>query len=86
MCNTATMQSTAYVTETATSRRFETSGRLTVRLVVSYTAEYRFAGSIWRTIAGTLDVPGATREIVVGELDTVLTDGDCRTNPRGPGC
>lgn len=73
-------------TETATSRRFEASGRLTVRLVVSYTAEYRFAGSIWRTIAGTLDVPGAAREIVVGELDTVLTDGDCRTNPRGPGC
>lgn len=73
-------------TETATSRRFETSGRVTAQLIVGYSAEYRFAGSVWRSIAGTLDVPGETRDIIVGELDTVLTDGDCIDNPRGPGC
>ncbi|MGX5694907.1 hypothetical protein ACWKWP_01805 [Agromyces soli] len=73
-------------TDTATSRRFDESGRVTAQLVVRYAAEYRFAGSVWRGIAGTLEVPGASREIVVGELDTVLTDGDCLTRPSGPGC
>ena len=73
-------------TDTRTSHRFEASGRFTARLTMSYTAEYRFAGSVWRTIAGTLDVPGITREIIVGQLDTVLTDGDCIDNPHGPGC
>ncbi|MGX5695967.1 PKD domain-containing protein [Agromyces soli] len=73
-------------TDTDTSRRFEASGRVSAALVVTYTAEYRFAGSVWRSIAGTLDRSGQTREILVGELDTVLTDGDCVQNPRGPGC
>lgn len=73
-------------TDTATTRRFEASGRVTATLVVTYSAEYRFAGSVWRSIAGTLDVAGQSREILVGEFDTVLTDGDCNANPAGPGC
>lgn len=73
-------------TDTSTTRRFEASGRVSATLVVSYSAEYRFAGSVWRTIAGTLDVTGQSRDILVGEFDTVLTDGDCNANPAGPGC
>ena len=49
-------------------------------------AEYRFAGSAWRPIAGTLTVPGEPRRVLVGEFDTVLTQGDCIANPSGPGC
>lgn len=74
------------LSSTDTSLRFEQPGRTTVRLSVQYSAEYRFAGSGWRGIPGTLSVEAGELEFLVGTFRTVLTDGDCRANPDGPGC
>ena len=61
-------------------------GEYTVELTAVVRAEYRFAGSAWRSIAGTLDLAGAPQRVLVGEFDTVLTQGDCNADPGGPGC
>jgi hypothetical protein len=71
---------------TATSHVYAASGVYTVELEVVLRAEYRFAGSAWRAIAGTLTVAGEPQRVLVGEVDTVLTRGDCNANPTGPGC
>lgn len=73
-------------TETPTSHVYAASGEYTVELAVVLRAEYRFAGSPWRSIAGTLTLPGQPQRVLVGEFDTVLTQGDCNANPSGPGC
>jgi hypothetical protein len=73
-------------TPTSTSHVYATAGKYTVELVVVLRAEYRFAGSPWRSIAGTLTVAGEPQRVLVGEVDTVLTQGDCNANPSGPGC
>ncbi|GAA2035567.1 hypothetical protein GCM10009819_20060 [Agromyces tropicus] len=71
---------------TPTSHVFGTSGVHPVEPSVVYAAEYRFDGSAWRWIDGTLTIaaPGVT--VLVGEFDTVLVTGDCTVAPRGPGC
>lgn len=74
------------LSSTETSLRFERAGRSTVTLTVHYAAEYRFAGSAWRGIPGTLAIEAGSQQFLVGSFDTVLTDGDCRANPSGPGC
>ncbi|WP_130353704.1 hypothetical protein [Agromyces ramosus] len=71
---------------TATSHVYASAGEYTVDLSVVVRAEYRFAGSPWRSIAGTLSLAGAPQRVLVGEFDTVLTQGDCLANPSGPGC
>ncbi|MFB6612197.1 hypothetical protein ACFCVO_17875 [Agromyces sp. NPDC056379] len=73
-------------TATGTSRVFADSGEYTVALEAVLRAEYRFAGSGWRSIAGTLAVAGDPQRVLVGDFDTVLTNGDCNANPSGPGC
>lgn len=72
--------------ETGTSHAYAESGEFTVTLEVVLAAEYRFAGSPWRSIAGTLAVQSDPQRVLVGEFDTVLTQGDCRTYPDSPGC
>lgn len=76
----------AEFTETATSHVYAASGDYTVDVAVVFVAEYRFNGSVWRWIDGTLSVPGAPQSVLVGEFDTVLVTGDCRVAPDGPGC
>ncbi|WP_157002097.1 hypothetical protein [Agromyces laixinhei] len=71
---------------TGTSHVYAESGEYTVALEVVLRAEYRFAGSGWQSIVGTLAVAGDPQRVLVGEFDTVLTNGDCNTNPSGPGC
>ncbi len=71
---------------TDTSHVYAASGEYTVTLEVALAAEYRFAGSGWLPIAGTLSVASEPRTVVVGELDTVLTRGDCVAAPGDPGC
>lgn len=73
-------------TATGTSHVYADSGEYTVSVEVVLRAEYRFAGSGWRSIAGTLAVTGDPQRVLVGDFDTVLTDGDCNANPSGPGC
>src|SRR5829696_4054171 len=76
----------AEFTDTATSHRYVASGRYTVELAVVYVAEYRFNGSVWRWIDGTLSVEAPPQPVLVGEFDTVLVAGDCNVRPDGPGC
>lgn len=71
---------------TSTSHVYAEPGEYTVTLEVALAAEYRFGGSAWQGIAGTLAVAGAPQPVLVGEVDTVLTKDDCRANPAGPGC
>lgn len=73
-------------TETDTSHIYAARGEYTVTLEVVLSAEYRFGGSGWQPIAGVLAVAGDPVPVLVGEVDTVLTNGDCRANPSGPGC
>lgn len=73
-------------TETVTSHVYATAGEYTVDVAATLRAEYRFAGSPWRAIAGTLAVAGAPQRVLVGEFDTVLTQGDCNAHPDAPGC
>jgi hypothetical protein len=73
-------------TPTSTSHVYTTAGEYMVELAVLLRAEYRFGGSAWRSIAGTLTIAGEPQRVLVGEVDTVLTQGDCKANPSGPGC
>ncbi|MGR2753614.1 hypothetical protein [Agromyces arachidis] len=73
-------------TATPTSHVYRAKGEHTARLDVIYVAEYRFDGSAWRWIDGTLPVPGVPQRVLVGEFDTVLVTGPCTTRPDGPGC
>lgn len=72
--------------ETATSHVYAERGEYTVTLEVALAAEYRFAGPGWMPVAGTLSVSGVPERVLVGEVDTVLTKGDCMQYPDGPGC
>ncbi|WP_344296703.1 PKD domain-containing protein [Agromyces neolithicus] len=76
----------AEFTPTDTSHVYAASGEYTVTLRVSLAAEYRFAGSGWLPIAGTLTIDAAPQRVLVGEVDTVLTVGDCTEYPSSPGC
>lgn len=74
------------LTDTATSHRYAERGYYTVRPTVTYAAEYRFDGSGWISVAGTLDVDGTPREIRVVTVETRLTRGTCIEYPNDPGC
>lgn len=76
----------AEFSDTATSHRFAASGTYRVEHTAVLGAEYRFAGSVWRPIAGTLNISGPPQEVLIGEFDTVLTAGDCNSRPDEPGC
>ena len=79
-------QGLAEFAPTATSHVYLTPGTYTIALSIHYTAEYRYAGSEWRTVAGTLTVP--TNELVAraANATTVLVERECTHNPLGPGC
>jgi len=73
-------------TATGTSHAYAEAGEYTATLEVALAAEYRFGGSAWQPIAGTLSVASDPARVLVGELDTVLTRGDCTAAPGDPGC
>lgn len=73
-------------TATSTSHAYAESGEYTATLEVALAAEYRFGGSAWQPIAGTLSVASESTRVLVGEVDTVLTRGDCTAVPGDPGC
>lgn len=73
-------------TTTPTSHVYRSKGEHAARLDVVYVAEYRFDGSVWRWIDGTLTIEGTPQPVLVGEFDTVLVTGPCTTHPDSPGC
>jgi hypothetical protein len=76
----------AEFSETATSHVFERVGSPTIGLVVSYSAEYSFAGAGWRPVQGLLDVPAEPIPAIAERAGTVLVAESCSANPGGPGC
>lgn len=72
-------------TETATSHTYADRDDATATLTVTFTAEVD-AGGGWFAVPGSLPVQAPPVEVKVFEVDTVLTDGDCRAHPTAPGC
>ena len=71
---------------TPTSHIYARDGRYTIRLVIDFAAEYRFAGSPFYPIAGVIPLPANDLHITVDGAKTVLVEHDCADNPSGPGC
>jgi hypothetical protein len=71
---------------TPTSHVYQAEGEYTIRLVIDFAAEYRFAGSEFMPIAGTLPLAANDLHVTVGSAKTVLVEDDCGVNPAGPGC
>ncbi|TAM68593.1 MAG: hypothetical protein EPN48_11375 [Microbacteriaceae bacterium] len=71
---------------TPTSHAYLRTGSFTVRIAVTYAAEYRFANQNWQQIEGSLNVKAPPFTVFVGDAKTVLVGRDCVANPRGPGC
>ncbi len=71
---------------TATSHVYDQPGAVTIRLTVSFSAEYRFGADAFIPLVGS--VPSLTNEIVAisGDAQTVLVDGQCSDSRQGPGC
>lgn len=76
----------AELSDTSTSHAYAARGDYTLTVSVVLSAEYQFAGSTWRPIAGTLTLPGGSTTISVKTIKTVLVSEDCLRKPRGPGC
>ena len=72
--------------ETETSHVFESTGTLSIGLVVSYAAEYRFSGAEWRDVQGLVLVPTSPITAIADRAGTVLVAESCSGNPSGPGC
>jgi hypothetical protein len=71
---------------TPTSHIYDRDGTYTIRLVIDFRAEYRFAGSAFTRIDGILPIPANDLHITVDGAKTVLVERDCVTDPAGPGC
>jgi hypothetical protein len=71
---------------TSTSHVYTASGTYYIDLTIDFAAEYRWAGSGWTSIAGTIPVPANRLVASAGGAKTVLVEQECTLNPRGPGC
>lgn len=71
---------------TPTSHVYARDGKYTIRLVIDFGAEYRFAGSPFYPITGVIPVRANDLHITVDGAKTVLVEHDCVANPTGPGC
>ncbi|WP_251856272.1 hypothetical protein [Herbiconiux sp. L3-i23] len=64
---------------TPTSHVYRQRGEVDVSVGVEYAAEYRFQGSGWGTVQGTLIVAAPSTPLIVTTASTVLVDGECRS-------
>lgn len=71
---------------TPTSHVYSREGDYTIRLVIDFAAEYRFAGSSFYPIDGVIPLRANDLQITVDDAKTVLVQRDCAVNPTGPGC
>jgi len=71
-------------TRTPTSHVYESTGRYRVRLLVWYSAEFRFGEQDWVKLAGEVAVWANELEVAVLAADVVLVDRSCVESD--PGC
>jgi hypothetical protein len=71
---------------TPTSHIYLVEGEYTIRLTIDFRAEYRFAGSDFLPIEGTINLRANDLYITVDGAKTVLVEHDCVADPSGPGC
>ncbi|MFN4002252.1 hypothetical protein [Microcella sp.] len=71
---------------TPTSHVYDAPGTYVIELDVEFTAEYRFAGGAWRSLAGVIVLPANDLIATAGDAVTVLVDRDCTEGAVGPGC
>ena len=71
---------------TPTSHVYLAEGEYTIRLTIDFRAEYRFAGSDFLPIDGTINLRANDLRISVDGAKTVLVEHDCTADPSGPGC
>ncbi len=71
---------------TPTSHIYVVEGEYTIRLTIDFRAEYRFAGSAFLPIDGTINLRANDLHITVDGAKTVLVEHDCTADPSGPGC
>jgi hypothetical protein len=71
---------------TPTSHIYTRDGRYTIRLVIDFAPEYRFAGGPFIPIAGVLPVRANDLHIVADGAKTVLVERGCEVDASGPGC
>lgn len=76
----------AEFTATSTSHVYARTGSYTIRLTISFAAEYRFDGGAWRSVSGTIPLRANDLYLRAGTAQTVLVDRDCAAHPGGPGC
>lgn len=74
------------LTDTTTSHRYDERGVYTVQPTVTYAAEYRFDGSDWIPLDGTLNQPGPAYQLRIVTVETRLTRGSCLEFPTDTGC
>ncbi|WP_147364397.1 PKD domain-containing protein [Cryobacterium melibiosiphilum] len=71
--------------ETATSHTYK-PGEYTITPSVTYSAEYRYAGSDWLPVDGTITIPGAPTTATAWIVRTALVAKNCLDDPEGIGC
>ena len=71
---------------TPTSHVYGAEGDYVIHLRIDYRAEYRFDGSGFVPISGTIALAANDLRITVGDAKTVLVNRDCAADPAGPGC
>lgn len=76
----------AEFSKTPTSHVYQQPATVRIRLSIEYAAAYRWAGSEWMQVIGTITLPANELVTVVARAETVLVDQTCTTNPGGPGC
>ncbi len=76
----------AEFSKTPTSHVYKQPATVRIRLSIEYAAAYRWAGSEWMQVIGTITLPANELVTVVARAETVLVDQTCTTNPGGPGC
>ena len=72
--------------DTDTSHTYETTGEYTITPNVTYAAEYRYAGSGWLPVDGTISTPGAPTTATAWIIRTALVAKNCLEDPEGIGC
>ena len=71
---------------TPTSHIYDRDGTFTAQATVRFHADYRFAGSDWVSIDGTVSVAANPVIIITRHASTVLVGADCHAKPHGVGC